>query len=139
MRRTNTRTLCAVGVSAIALMAAPALAQEAVETAPADTPEAAEQDVSEVGEIVVTGFRSSLQQALNIKRREAGAVDAPPAKGRNAGSQTSSNEGGIGRMVNEFLFGTRRRQGAVQAAGKQAVRTVTNRIMRNILGGIRLK
>ncbi len=76
MRRTNTRTLCAVGVSAIALMAAPALAQEAVETAPADTPEAAEQDVSEVGEIVVTGFRSSLQQALNIKRREAGAVDA---------------------------------------------------------------
>ena len=42
-------------------------------------------------------------------------------------------------MVNEFLFGTRRRQGVVQAAGKQAVRTVTNRIMRNILGGIRLK
>ncbi|WP_052689586.1 TonB-dependent receptor plug domain-containing protein [Brevundimonas sp. KM4] len=29
-----------------------------------------------VDEIVVTGFRSSLQQALNIKRREAGAVDA---------------------------------------------------------------
>lgn len=75
MRRTNTRTLCAMGVSAIALMAAPALAQEAVETAPADAPEATEQGVSEVGEIVVTGFRSSLQQALGMKRREAGAVD----------------------------------------------------------------
>ena len=82
--------------------------------------------------------RESAAERL-AQRAEAGAVDAPPAKGRNAGSQTSSNEGGIGRMVNEFLFGTSRRQGAVQAAGKQAVRTVTNRIMRNILGGIRLK
>ena len=82
--------------------------------------------------------RESAAERL-AQRAEAGAVDAPPAKGRNAGSQTSSNEGGIGRMVNEFLFGTNRRQGAVQAAGKQAVRTVTNRIMRNILGGIRLK
>ncbi|MGH6979534.1 MAG: TonB-dependent receptor [Brevundimonas sp.] len=77
MRRTNTRTLCALGVSAIALMAAPALAQEAVETAPAQTPsEPAEEGVAEVGDIVVTGFRSSLQRALNIKRSEAGAVDA---------------------------------------------------------------
>ena len=76
MPRTNTRTLCAVGVSAIALMAAPALAQEAVDTAPTQTSEPAEEGVAEVSDIVVTGFRSSLQQALNIKRREAGAVDA---------------------------------------------------------------
>ena len=82
--------------------------------------------------------RESAAERL-AQRAEAGAVDALPAKGRSAGSQASSNEGGIGRMVNEFLFGTNRRQGAVQAAGKQAVRTVTNRIVRNILGGIRLK
>ena len=62
----------------------------------------------------------------------------PGTRGR-AAPDAAPGEGGIGRMVNEFLFGTRRRQGAVQAAGKQAVRTVTNRIMRNILGGIRLK
>jgi len=75
MRRTNTRTLCAVGVSLAALMgASSALAQ----TAPAAEPvaEEAAQDATVVDEIVVTGFRSSLQQALNIKRQEAGAVDA---------------------------------------------------------------
>ena len=75
MRRTNTRTLCAVGVSLAALMgASSALAQ----TAPATEPMAEDvaQDATVVDEIVVTGFRSSLQQALNIKRSEAGAVDA---------------------------------------------------------------
>ena len=77
MRRTNTRTLCAVGVSLAALMGASAAVAQ---TAPA--PQAAAQDVAQddgaatVDDIVVTGFRSSLQQALSIKRREAGAVDA---------------------------------------------------------------
>ena len=74
MRRTNTRILCAAGVSMVALLgAAPALAQTAPAETTAQTPPA---EAAEVGEIVVTGFRSSLQQALGIKRREAGAVDA---------------------------------------------------------------
>lgn len=76
MRRTNTRTLCAVGVSLAALMGASAAMAQ---TAPAVEPvaeEAAQDDATVVDEIVVTGFRSSLQQALNIKRQEAGAVDA---------------------------------------------------------------
>jgi TonB-dependent receptor len=70
----HARTLCIAGVSATALLwaAAPAFAQDA---APASAP-ASEQEATTVDEIVVTGFRSSLQQALNIKRREAGAVDA---------------------------------------------------------------
>lgn len=75
MRRTNTRTLCAVGVSLAALMGASAAAAQAVLASEPVTQEAA-QDATVVDEIVVTGFRSSLQQALNIKRREAGAVDA---------------------------------------------------------------
>lgn len=74
MRRiTNTRTLCALSVSAIALMATPALAQEA---APAPAQDETTAEAAQVDDIVVTGFRSSLQQALNIKRSEAGAVDA---------------------------------------------------------------
>lgn len=75
MRRTNTRTLCAVGVSLAALMGASAAAAQAVPASQPVTQDAA-QDATVVDEIVVTGFRSSLQQALNIKRREAGAVDA---------------------------------------------------------------
>ena len=67
----HARTLCIVGVSATALLwaAAPAFAQDAV---PAPAP-ASEQEPTTVDEIVVTGFRSSLQQALNIKRRPRGA------------------------------------------------------------------
>ena len=75
MRRINTRTLCAVGVSLAALMGASAAAAQAVPASEPVTQDAA-QDATVVDEIVVTGFRSSLQQALNIKRREAGAVDA---------------------------------------------------------------
>ena len=75
MRRTNTRTLCAVGVSLAALVGASAAAAQAVPASEPITQDAA-QDATVVDEIVVTGFRSSLQQALNIKRREAGAVDA---------------------------------------------------------------
>jgi TonB-dependent receptor len=82
MRRINTRVLCAAGVSAIALTAAlPAVAQTApapVEVAPAPASPASspQDDATQIDDVVVTGFRSSLQQALNIKRREAGAVDA---------------------------------------------------------------
>ncbi|WP_313005023.1 TonB-dependent receptor [Brevundimonas sp.] len=68
----NARTLCIAGVSATALLwAAPAAVAQEAAPQPAAEPEA-----TTVDEIVVTGFRSSLQQALNVKRREAGAVDA---------------------------------------------------------------
>lgn len=67
----HARTLCIAGVSATALLwAAPTAFAQDVQ------PTAAEPEATTVDEIVVTGYRSSLQQALNIKRREAGAVDA---------------------------------------------------------------
>lgn len=64
-----------------------------------------------------------------------------PAQAQAPAARQPADEasGGFGRMVSEFLFGTRRRQGVVQAAGKQAARTVTNRVVRNILGSIRIK
>jgi TonB-dependent receptor len=43
--------------------------------AQATPPAAADADATEVEAVVVTGFRSSLDKALNIKRSEAGAVD----------------------------------------------------------------
>ncbi|TKS54263.1 DUF853 family protein [Luteimonas yindakuii] len=54
------------------------------------------------------------------------AADAPKAATRN--------EGGVGQRINEWLFGTSRRQGVIEAAGKQAARTITNRIVRGVLG-----
>ena len=68
------------------------------------------------------------------------AADMPAqANAPDAKAKDGAEGGGIGRMVSEFLFGTSRRQGVVQAAGKQAARTVTNRIIRNVLGSIRIK
>ena len=58
------------GASLAALMTALALPVTAQDTAPVETNEA-----TEVEEIVITGFRSSLSQALNEKRNEAGAID----------------------------------------------------------------
>ncbi len=61
----STRLL--MGASAVAmLMAGAAQAQDA----PAGT------EVTEVEEVVVTGFRASLAQAIDVKRRENGQVDA---------------------------------------------------------------
>ncbi|MFJ6023495.1 TonB-dependent receptor [Brevundimonas sp. NPDC092305] len=64
-----------VGVSAlalsVALIAGVAQAQEA-------TP--VQEDTTQVDDVIVTGFRASLQNALNIKRNESGVVDAISAE-----------------------------------------------------------
>lgn len=63
------RAMLSAGVSALALgvMAPAALAQDAGE---------ADDDAVEVGAIVVTGVRASLEQAMDIKRDAFGVVDA---------------------------------------------------------------
>lgn len=61
----------ATGCAAVAPVAAQA--QSAAEPAPAD---AAATDAPAEGDIVVTGFRQSLEAALNLKRDSVAAVDA---------------------------------------------------------------
>jgi len=80
--------------------------------------------------------RESAAEML-AKKVEAAAeqADAPPAK---TGQEDA--EGGFGKTVSEWLWGTRRRQGVVQTMAKQTARTVGNqigrRILRGVLGGI---
>jgi len=78
------------------------------------------------------------ESAAELLARRAQAATAPagaPAA-RSDKDQAAAQESGMGKAVNEFLFGTGRRQGVVQAAGKQAARTITNRIVRGLLGSI---
>jgi iron complex outermembrane receptor protein len=79
MRSFNVRTATAAGVSATALLFAMGLGTAAAaQTAPAPTEPvqtAPDDGAAQVEDVVVTGFRSSLQRALNIKKSEAGAVD----------------------------------------------------------------
>ena len=72
-RRALTAT-ASIGALTLAVMAHDAAAQTMDEAAP----QAGEP--AEVGEIVVTGFRASLANALNVKRNEAGVVDAISAE-----------------------------------------------------------
>ena len=62
-------------------------------------------------------------------------VDAPPAR-----TPAEDEGGGFGQKANEWLWGTRRRQGVAQTMAKQAARTIGSqvgrRILRGILGGI---
>lgn len=67
------RALCLLGVSLGALTFASSVNAQT-------TPEPQAEDATSVDEIVVTGFRASLANALNIKRREAGVVDAISAE-----------------------------------------------------------
>jgi len=69
------RTGASALAMSLALGAGAAFAQDAA--APVAGPD---EDVSEVDEIVVTGFRASLANALNIKRNESGVVDAISAE-----------------------------------------------------------
>ena len=69
--RAAVRRALFTGASALAVALSVGAAAAAAQTAPQDP-----QDESQVDEIVVTGFRGSLRQALNIKRNETGIVDA---------------------------------------------------------------
>ncbi|MDR6992308.1 helicase HerA-like domain-containing protein [Luteimonas sp. 3794] len=95
---------------------------------------------SPVGGKYDTAINRESAAELLAKRAENATAQAKTPLAKTAReAEADEGEGGVGRSINEFLFGTGRRQGAVQAAGKQAVRTITNRIVRNLLGGIRLK
>lgn len=69
-RGTRTLTRLACGASLAVLAVSPAYAQDAAQDAAAAEPVGGED------EIVVTGFRASLEAALNVKRDSVSAVDA---------------------------------------------------------------
>jgi TonB-dependent receptor len=74
-RSSQVRITLASSASAIAMLACSLTPQVAAAQTASPAP-AAQDDATQVDEVVVTGFRSSLQRALSIKRNEAGAVDA---------------------------------------------------------------
>ena len=78
--------------------------------------------------------RDSAAEMLAKKAEVATAkADAPPAKTTEAGGDDSD---GIGGKISEWMWGTKRRQGAVETMTKQAARTVGSQIGRQILRGV---
>ena len=77
--------------------------------------------------------RDSAAEMLAKKAETAvGKTDAPPAKSAEA----DAAEGGMGQKVSEWMWGTKRRQGAVESMAKQAARTVGSQVGRQILRGV---
>jgi len=77
--------------------------------------------------------RESAFEMLAKRAEEAAATEAPSAK--PGGPATRTVEAPKSKFE-EFLWGTKRRQGAVEAAAKSATRTVANGIGRQILRGL---
>ncbi|MBO9717628.1 MAG: DUF853 family protein [Pseudoxanthomonas sp.] len=83
--------------------------------------------------------RESAAEMLAARAQAAAdSAQAPPARGTRAGGRAApeQDEGGFGKAVSDVLFGNGRRQGVIEASSKQAARTITNQIVRGILGGI---
>jgi hypothetical protein len=72
--------------------------------------------------------RESAAESL-ARRIETMAADAPPAK-------QEARSSGLGQSIKDAVFGTKRRQGMVEAMAKQTARTVGTRLGRQILRGV---
>ncbi len=88
--------------------------------------------------------RESAYEILS-KRAEAAAsaAPAPPPVSRpdtreraTTPAKKAPESGGVGQKLNEWLFGTSRRQGAVEAMAKSTMRTVGNQLGRQLLRGV---
>ena len=76
--------------------------------------------------------RESAEELLAKKVAAAtDSVDAPKAR-----TQAEDEGGGFGQAASEWLWGTKRRQGAAQTFGKQVARTIGSQVGRKILRGI---
>ena len=90
--------------------------------------------------------RESAFEKLNKRVSSTKAGGAPveeaaaPPPAEPARAQAAEKAPASGGVVKDFLFGTKRRQGVVEAMAKQTARTVTSQltrqIMRGVLGGI---
>ncbi len=81
--------------------------------------------------------RDSAFEMLNQRADEQTAATPAPVSGK-PGAPAAESE--APSKIDEFLWGTKRRQGAVEAAAKSATRTIANglgrQIVRGLLGGL---
>jgi DNA helicase HerA-like ATPase len=76
------------------------------------------------------------ESAFEMLAKRAEQATAPESPGKAPGPGAPAGETKPPSKFDEFLWGTKRRQGAVEAAAKSATRTVANGIGRQILRGI---
>jgi uncharacterized protein len=89
--------------------------------------------------------RESAFELLQKRAQAAAAPSIPPAPAPSSPAPRPSappaagpapSTGGIGSKLNDWLFGTSRRQGAVEAMAKSTMRTMGNQLGRQLLRGL---
>ena len=80
--------------------------------------------------------RESAFEMLAKRAESATAPEAPPAAGKGRASPAPTEAAKPPSKMDDFLWGTKRRQGAVEAAAKSATRTVASGLGRSLLRGI---
>ncbi|HET8899452.1 MAG TPA: helicase HerA-like domain-containing protein [Rhodanobacteraceae bacterium] len=82
--------------------------------------------------------RESAAEMLAARAQQKAATD-PEQAARDAtpGSASKSDaSGGIGDLMHDVLFGSKRRQGMLETMGKQVARTIGSKVGRQILRGV---
>lgn len=80
--------------------------------------------------------RESAHEILRQRAEAAVATAPPPTSGNGRKAEPTPADTGIGKTLRDWLFGTGRRQGVLEATAKSTMRTVGNQIGREILRGI---
>lgn len=80
--------------------------------------------------------RESAHEILRQRAEAAVATAPPPTSGNGRKAGPTPADTGIGKTLRDWLFGTGRRQGVLEATAKSTMRTVGNQIGREILRGI---
>lgn len=74
--------------------------------------------------------------AARNEQTEEQAAEAEPAAKKGGKAAAAEEGGGWGGMLKDALFGTKRRQGVIEATAKSAMRSVGNQLGRQILRGV---
>ena len=82
--------------------------------------------------------RESAQEILDKRAEQAAqeAAQVEAAKPKKEAKTEKEESSGFSKKIGEWLFGTSRRQGAVEAMAKSTMRTVGNQLGRQILRGV---
>jgi uncharacterized protein len=80
--------------------------------------------------------RESAAEMLAARRAEPTADAKATGKPAARATQADDGERGMGDVVKDALFGTKRRQGMIETMAKQTARTVGSQMGRNILRGV---
>lgn len=88
--------------------------------------------------------RESAYEKLNARAQHEASTDgeaaAPPARGGGRAAKPEPEAPGWGDAIKDAIFGTKRRQGMIEATAKSAMRSVGtklgNQILRGVLGSI---